>query len=53
MTVNTIVVVHGKSEIVLCNRVSNLLRMPMQIVSRSKGEEAITISQLPEILSTG
>ena len=53
MTTNTVVVVHGKSEIALMRRVQNILRMPMVIVSRDNGEETITISQLPEFLSTG
>lgn len=50
---NTLVVVHGKCEMALCQRMMRPLRMSMEIVSRERGEEAITISQLPEILSTG
>lgn len=53
MTTNTVVVVHGKSEIALVRRIQNLLRMPMVIVSRDNGKEAITMAQLPEFLSTG
>lgn len=53
MSTNTLVIAHGKTEMVLCHRISNLLRMPMVIVSRDRGEEAITISQLPTMLSTG
>lgn len=48
---DTLVVVHGKSEVMLCRRISQLLRMPMEILSRKGGEESILISRLPEYLS--
>lgn len=48
---DTMVVVHGKSEALLCRRLSQLLRMRMEIVSRRGGEESILISHLPEFLS--
>lgn len=53
MTTNTVVIAHGKSEAALCRRIQNLLRMPMVVVTRERGEEAITIAQLPELLTTG
>lgn len=51
MSTDTLVIVHGKSEEILCQSVSRMLRMPMVVFSRNEASEAITIEQLPSILT--
>lgn len=53
MTTNTLVICHGKCEMVICKRLEKLLRMQIATYANNNGEETITISQLPELLSTG
>ncbi len=52
MNPRTLVIPHGKSEVILCRRIGMLLRQPMVFHIPHGAEEAITIAQLPEILSS-
>lgn len=48
---NTVIIAHGASEIILCRRLSSLIKTPVEIYSRSRGEETIALSHLQELLS--
>ena len=45
-----IIIVHGKSELLLAEHIKSNLHLPIQIYSESNGKTSIQIDSLPTIL---
>lgn len=52
MPTNIVVIAHGRSEMILSQRLSRDLKVPIVLYSRSNGSETISLSHLPDILSS-
>ena len=50
---DTVVVAHGKSEVILCENLRKLMRFNLQIYSAGGGEETIALPQIEELFETG
>lgn len=49
--VKNIVIVHGKSENIICQYIKSNLRLPLEIYSHNKGKNNIEISSLDSVLN--
>lgn len=49
--IKNIVIVHGKSEDIICNYIKSNLRLPMEIYSHNKGKNNIEIGSLKSVLN--
>lgn len=50
---NTVVIVHGKSEYIICEFLKRKLRLPIIIESKDKGKKSIQINALESYFRTG